>query len=193
VGTTKDIADQTNLLALNAAIEAAHAGEAGRGFAVVADEIRKLADGTKNAAVQIESMVNVIGDSTAGVVSGMTTGTEQVGDSIGSVNDALSILNQIGVGTQEITAKTQGISASTAEQATGAQQVAKTIEEIAATSEQAAVGAGDMSTSIQQQTASMQQMAASAQNLSTMAEELRTALIRFRITAEADSEEGQNE
>jgi len=189
VGTTKDIADQTNLLALNAAIEAAHAGEAGRGFAVVADEIRKLADGTKNAAVQIERMVNVIGESTTGVVKGMTSGTEQVGDSIGIVNEALSILNQIGTGTQEITAKAQGISAAAAEQATGAQQVAKTIEEIAATSEQAAVGAGDMSTSIQQQTASMQQMAASAQNLSTMAEELRTALRRFKIIAEAGSEE----
>lgn len=60
VGTTKDIADQTNLLALNAAIEAAHAGDAGRGFAVVADEIGKLAEGTKNAATQIETMVSTI-------------------------------------------------------------------------------------------------------------------------------------
>jgi len=190
VGTTKDIADQTNLLALNAAIEAAHAGEAGRGFAVVADEIRKLADGTKKAAVQIETMVNVIAESTTEVVSGMTTGTEQVGESIGIVNEALSILNQIGAGTQEITVKAQGISNATSEQAAGAQQVARTIEEIAATSEQAAVGAADMSTSIQQQTASMQQMTASAQNLSTLAEELRTALRSFKIIAEAGSEEG---
>lgn len=190
VGTTKDIADQTNLLALNAAIEAAHAGEAGRGFAVVADEIRKLADGTKKSALQIESMVNVIGESTTGVVSSMTTGTEQVGESIGIVNEALSVLNQIGAGVQEITAKAQGISSATAEQAAGAQQVAKTVEEIAATSEQAAVGAGDMSTSIQQQTAAMQQMTASAQNLSTLAEELRTAIGGFKIIAEAGSEEG---
>ena len=193
VGTTKDIADQTNLLALNAAIEAAHAGEAGRGFAVVADEIRKLADGTKKAAVQIENMVNVIGEATSEVVSGMTTGTEQVGESIGIVNQALSILDQIGVGTQEITAKAQDISSATAEQAAGAQQVARTIEEIASTSEQAAVGSGQMSTSIQQQTASMQQMTASAQNLSTLAEELRTALRKFKVAAEEAGEEGQDE
>jgi len=73
VGAAKNIADQTNLLALTAAIEAAHAGEAGRGFGVVADEIRKLAEATKQAAMQIEEMVNIIGESTTEVVSGMTS------------------------------------------------------------------------------------------------------------------------
>ena len=184
VGTTKDIADQTNLLALNAAIEAAHAGEAGRGFAVVADEIRKLAEGTKKAALQIENMVATIGESTSGVVESMTAGTEQVADSIDIINQALSILDQISAGAQEITAKAQEISSATTEQASGSQQVAKTIEEIATTSEQAAVGSGQMSTSIQQQTAAMQQMAASSQNLATLAEELRGAIVKFRISAE---------
>jgi len=181
VGTTKDIADQTNLLALNAAIEAARAGEAGRGFAVVADEIRKLAEGTKKAAVQIEGMVNTIVESTTQVVGGMTTGTQQVTESIDIVNQALGILDQIGSGAEEITVKAQEISEATSEQAAGAQTVAQTTEEIAATSEQAAVGADQMSTTIQQQTAAMQQMTSSAQNLSSLAEELRTALKRFKV------------
>ena len=52
------IAGQTNLLALNASIEAARAGEAGRGFAVVATEITELANQTRSATEDIESIIN---------------------------------------------------------------------------------------------------------------------------------------
>lgn len=70
------ITGQTNLLALNASIEAARAGEAGRGFAVVADEIRVLAEQSKDA------------------VSNIQTVTERVNSAVGNLaNDSNRLLD----------------------------------------------------------------------------------------------------
>jgi len=58
--TISSISDQTNLLALNAAIEAARAGEQGRGFAVVAEEVRKLAEQSSGAVVEIQKTIESV-------------------------------------------------------------------------------------------------------------------------------------
>jgi methyl-accepting chemotaxis protein len=60
VTTVKDLAEQSNLLALNASIEAAKAGEHGRGFAAVAMEMRNLAEQSRQAAVQVRSILGEI-------------------------------------------------------------------------------------------------------------------------------------
>lgn len=69
VTTITKVADQTNLLSINAAIEAEKAGEYGRGFLVVAREIRRLADQTAVATLDIENMVRLMQDAvSAGVM-----------------------------------------------------------------------------------------------------------------------------
>jgi methyl-accepting chemotaxis protein WspA len=57
VTTINKVSDQTNLLSLNASIEAEKAGEYGRGFSVVAREIRRLADQTAVATLDIDRMM----------------------------------------------------------------------------------------------------------------------------------------
>ncbi len=53
IKSVQHIANQSEILGLNAAIEAARAGEYGRGFSVVANEIKRMADLSKDSAVNI--------------------------------------------------------------------------------------------------------------------------------------------
>ena len=58
ITTITKVANRTNLLSLNAAIEAEKAGEKAGGFSVVALEMRRLADQTAVAALDIERQIS---------------------------------------------------------------------------------------------------------------------------------------
>jgi methyl-accepting chemotaxis protein WspA len=87
VTTITKVADQTNLLSINAAIEAEKAGEYGRGFLVVAREIRRLADQTAVATLDIENMVRLMQEAVTGGVMQMDKFSEEVRSGAGRVRE----------------------------------------------------------------------------------------------------------
>lgn len=92
VTTITKVADQTNLLSLNAAIEAEKAGEYGAGFAVVAREIRRLADQSAVATLEIEQMVKEMQGSVSSGVMEVDKFSRDVGryvEEVGNVSDQI--------------------------------------------------------------------------------------------------------
>lgn len=124
----KEIADQTNLLALNAAIEAARAGEQGRGFAVVADEVRKLAERTSSATVEIEQMVSAMRAASESAMGRVAQTHVTVKASVDLADKALGQISAIGTSMQDIVHKTHEIRDSAKEQSRATEEMAKAAE-----------------------------------------------------------------
>ncbi len=123
VTTITKVADQTNLLSINAAIEAEKAGEYGLGFLVVAREIRRLADQTAVATLDIERMVKEMQYSVSAGVMEMDKFSEQVRKVVGEVGQIGGQLGQIINGVQGLGDRFDQVTEGMRVQSQGADQI----------------------------------------------------------------------
>lgn len=73
VSLINNISERTHVLSLNASMHAASAGEAGRGLMVVVDEVQRLAENSREATAEIETLVNNIQLETSDTIQIMNT------------------------------------------------------------------------------------------------------------------------
>ncbi len=117
------VAEQTNLLSLNASIEAEKAGEYGRGFTVVAREIRRLADQTAVATLDIEWMVREMQSAVAAGVMEMDKFVAEVRHSTEDVEKISMQLAKIIEQVQALTPRFEHVNDTMGQQSENAQKI----------------------------------------------------------------------
>ena len=137
IGIIDDIAYQTNLLALNAAIEAARAGEHGRGFAVVAAEVRKLAERSQVAALEISGLA---------------------GNSVSRAQRAGTLLQSIVPSIRKTADLVQEIAAASGEQQGGLAQINSAISQLAQVTQTNAAASEELSATSEEMSAQAAQL-----------------------------------
>lgn len=150
VTTITKVADQTNLLSLNAAIEAEKAGEYGAGFAVVAREIRRLADQTAVATLEIESMVKEMQSAVSTGVMEMDKFTQEVNQGVGDIQDVSQKIVQIIEQVQSLTPQFEVVNQGMETQSQGAQKIRTAMQQLNETSQQTSTSMQDNSKAINQ-------------------------------------------
>ncbi|MBD2292018.1 methyl-accepting chemotaxis protein [Anabaena sphaerica FACHB-251] len=136
VVTINKFATQTDILSLNAAIEAEKAGQYGAGFAVVAGEIRRLANQTAIATLEIDQIVKDMQTAVYVGVMEMDKFTNSVNNSAKQVN---LISNQIGKVINQVESlppQFEQVCESMEEQSQGAIQISEAMSQLSEAYEQ---------------------------------------------------------
>lgn len=167
VTTISKVADRTNLLSLNAAIEAEKAGEYGSGFAVVAREIRRLADQTAVATLEIEQMVKEMQSAVSTGVMEMDKFTKEVKSGVEDVRTISQQLAQIIDQVKALTPSFEDVNQGMEAQSAGAGQISEAMVQL---SEQAA-----------QTAETLRETNRALEQLNDAAQGLRRAVSRFTI------------
>lgn len=167
VTTITKVADQTNLLSINAAIEAEKAGEYGRGFLVVAREIRRLADQTAVATLEIEQMVRQMQSAVSSGVMEMDKFNEDVRGGVRKVGEINNQMGQIIEGVQSVSERFVPVNEGMKNQSLGARQINDAMVQLTS-------GASQTQTTIRE-------FNQATENLRLAVERLKQAVVRFVV------------
>jgi methyl-accepting chemotaxis protein WspA len=178
VVTITKVADQTNLLSLNAAIEAEKAGEYGLGFAVVAREIRRLADQTAVATLDIERMVKQMQSSVSTGVMEMDKFATEVGRAVEDVANISSQITKIIAQFQDLTPRFEAVNQGMEIQSQGAEQISDAMNQLNTNSAQTAASLREINNAIAQ--------------LNQVAQGLRQEISRFKVNVDYTSTKSLN-
>lgn len=130
ITTVDDLTQQSNLLAVNAAIEAAKAGEHGKGFAVVAHEVKSLAEQSRQATLQVRTLLSDIQKATGTAVMVTEQGAKAVEVGVKQALLAGQAIEQLAGSVDSSAQSALQISASSQEQLIGMDQVALAMESV---------------------------------------------------------------
>jgi methyl-accepting chemotaxis protein WspA len=167
VTTITKVADQTNLLSINAAIEAEKAGEYGRGFLVVAREIRRLADQTAVATLDIDNMVRHMQDAVSAGVMQMDKFSEEVRSGVARIADINGQIGQIIQEVDALSTRFQLVSEGVSNQSVGAQQINEAMAHVSEGSQQTRV--------------SLEELNRAAGHLRSSVESLNQEIAQFKV------------